>query len=94
MGGNIVQIEVLSPHHHVTMFLFISSLPSPPQEGRTALHYAAALQGTTGGVNQLYSALVEVGADENVVDVVRELWKAEGSVSLRRGEKGRRGKCC
>lgn len=40
------------------------------QEGRTALHYAAALQGTTAGVNQLFSILVEAGADENVVDVV------------------------
>ena len=40
------------------------------QEGRTPLHYAAALQGTTGGVNQLYSILAETGADENVVDVV------------------------
>ena len=40
------------------------------QEGRTALHYAAALQGTTSGVNQLFSILVEAGADENVVDVV------------------------
>ena len=41
------------------------------QEGRTPLHYAAALQGTTSGVNQLYSLLTEQGADENVVDVVR-----------------------
>ena len=40
------------------------------QEGRTPLHYAAALQGTTGGLNQLYSILAETGADENVVDVV------------------------
>jgi len=40
------------------------------QEGRTPLHYAAALQGTTNGLNQLYSVLVESGADENVVDVV------------------------
>ena len=41
------------------------------QEGRTPLHYAAALQGTTSGVNQLYNLLTEQGADENVVDVVR-----------------------
>jgi len=34
------------------------------------LHYAAALQGTTGGLNNLYNVLVEAGADENVVDVV------------------------
>ena len=41
------------------------------QEGRTPLHYAAALQGTTGGLNQLYSVLADSkGADENVVDVV------------------------
>ena len=40
------------------------------QEGRTPLHYAAALQGTTGGLNQLYTVLVDNGADENVVDVV------------------------
>ena len=40
------------------------------QEGRTPLHYAAALQGTTGGHNQLYSALVDAGASEDVVDVV------------------------
>ena len=46
------------------------------QEGRTPLHYAAALQGTTGGVNQLYSILAETGADENVVDVVSLLhWR-------------------
>ena len=44
------------------------------QEGRTPLHYAAALQGTTGGVNQLYSILAETGADENVVDVVSFLY--------------------
>ena len=43
------------------------------QEGRTPLHYAAALQGTTGGLNQLYSILAETGADENVVDVVSVL---------------------
>jgi hypothetical protein len=42
------------------------------QEGRTPLHYAAALQGTTGGLNQLYNILTEHGADENVVDVVRK----------------------
>lgn len=40
------------------------------QEGRTPLHYAAALQGTTSGLNQLYQLLVDNGADENVVDVV------------------------
>ena len=34
------------------------------------MHYAAALQGTTGGLNQLYTVLSEGGADENVVDVV------------------------
>ena len=34
------------------------------------MHYAAALQGTTNGLNQLYNTLVEIGADENVVDVV------------------------
>ncbi|TRY79118.1 hypothetical protein TCAL_09905 [Tigriopus californicus] len=38
-------------------------------ENRTPLHYAAALQGTTGGVNQLYNILVDSGADENAVDV-------------------------
>ena len=43
----------------------------PLQEGRTPLHYAAALQGTTGGLNQLYGVLADSkGADENVVDVV------------------------
>jgi hypothetical protein len=41
------------------------------QEGRTPLHYAAALQGTTSGLNQLFSVLVDGGADENVVDMVR-----------------------
>ena len=40
------------------------------QEGRTPLHYAAALQGTTGGHNNLYTLLVEAGASEDVVDVV------------------------
>ena len=40
------------------------------QEGRTPLHYAAALQGTTGGHNTLYNLLVEAGASEDVVDVV------------------------
>ncbi len=40
------------------------------QEGRTPLHYAAALQGTTGGHNQLYNQLVEAGSSEDVVDVV------------------------
>ena len=40
------------------------------QEGRTPLHYASALKGTTSGVNQLYDILVDNGADENVVDVV------------------------
>ena len=34
------------------------------------MHYAAALQGTTNGLNNLYTILVENGADENVVDVV------------------------
>ena len=34
------------------------------------MHYAAALQGTTGGLNQLYTLLTDSGADENVVDVV------------------------
>jgi len=34
------------------------------------LHYAAALQGTTGGHNTLYNLLVEAGASEDVVDVV------------------------
>lgn len=47
------------------------------QEGRTPLHYAAALQGTTGGLNQLYSILAETGADENVVDVVSCLKRFE-----------------
>ena len=48
------------------------------QEGRTPLHYASALKGTTSGVNQLYDILVDNGADENVVDVVsysRTVWK-------------------
>ena len=40
------------------------------QEGRTPLHYAAALQGTTGGHNQLYNQLVDAGSSEDVVDVV------------------------
>ena len=52
------------PTKNMLLFLIL-------QEGRTSLHYAAALQGTTGGVNQLYNVLVENGADENVVDVVR-----------------------
>ncbi len=40
-------------------------------EGRTPLHYAAALQGTTNGSNRLYNVLVDIGgANENVVDVV------------------------
>ena len=47
------------------------SIISILQEGRTPLHYAAALQGTTGGLNQLYNILTERAADENVVDVVR-----------------------
>ena len=34
------------------------------------MHYAAALQGTTGGHNTLYNLLVEAGASEDVVDVV------------------------
>ena len=34
------------------------------------MHYAAALQGTTGGHNTLYTLLVEAGASEDVVDVV------------------------
>ena len=34
------------------------------------MHYAAALQGTTGGHNNLYTLLVEAGASEDVVDVV------------------------
>ena len=34
------------------------------------MHYAAARQGTTGGLNQLYTLLTDSGADENVVDVV------------------------
>ena len=41
------------------------------QEGRTPLHYAAALQGTTGGANRLFNLLLDSGADENIVDVVR-----------------------
>ena len=41
------------------------------QEGRTPLHYAAALQGTTGGANRLFNLLMEAGADESIVDVVR-----------------------
>ena len=40
------------------------------QEGRTPLHYAAALQGTTSGLNKLYNLLVEAGSAEDVVDVV------------------------
>ena len=51
------------------LYLIIVCLPL--QEGRTPLHYAAALQGTTGGLNQLYGVLADSkGADENVVDVV------------------------
>ena len=41
------------------------------QEGRSPLHYADALQGTTGGVNQLQQYLVDHGADISVVDAVR-----------------------
>ena len=49
---------------YLSVFLILS------QEGRTPLHYAAALQGTTGGHNNLYTLLVEAGASEDVVDVV------------------------
>ena len=58
---------VLKGINPVLGFSIISIL----QEGRTPLHYAAALQGTTGGLNQLYNILTERAADENVVDVVR-----------------------
>ena len=57
---------------HALSFLRLHSFILP-QEGRTPLHYAAALQGTTGGVNRLYNRLVEGSkADENVVDVVSD----------------------
>ena len=41
------------------------------QEGRSPLHYADALQGTTGGVNQLQQYLIDHGADITVVDAVQ-----------------------
>ena len=34
------------------------------------MHYADALQGTTGGVNQLQQYLIDHGADITVVDAV------------------------
>ena len=51
------------------------------QEGRTPLHYAAALQGTTGGHNTLYNLLVEAGASEDVVDVVGQQFLKKYDIS-------------
>ena len=34
------------------------------------MHYAAALQGTTNGANQMYNILVDADGDEHVVDMV------------------------
>ena len=64
---SISSLNIIRNSTPVVMTNFISYVV---QEGRTPLHYAAALQGTTGGHNQLYSALVDAGASEDVVDVV------------------------
>ena len=53
---------------------FPATIEDRDNEGRTPLHYASALLGTTGGVNSLYGILVEAGADENVVDIVSFFW--------------------
>ena len=61
-----------SRNYHTVEYLYFNHciLLIHLQEGRTPLHYASALKGTTSGVNQLYDILVDNGADENVVDVV------------------------
>jgi hypothetical protein len=47
------------------------------------MHYAAALQGTTSGLNQLYQHLADLGADENVVDVVSPTENSKALLGLR-----------
>ncbi|XP_023341613.1 ankyrin repeat-containing protein BDA1, partial [Eurytemora carolleeae] len=71
-GHSPMHKAVMANQEAILRFLiqeFPESISFKDNEGRTPLHYASALKGTTQGVNKLFDFLVEAGADENVVDI-------------------------
>ncbi|KAK0420632.1 hypothetical protein QR680_014803 [Steinernema hermaphroditum] len=70
--GTTVHLAVI--HNHVEILKTILSHPSAPinardVEGRTPLHYAAAMAGAPGADQSAFDLLIEHGAKEHVLDV-------------------------
>lgn len=52
----------------ITFVLIISQDIYSFEDGRTALHYAAAIAGIPGGNREYYDVLIESGAKEHLID--------------------------